>query len=675
MPLNAAGQDVVMLEELRTGPAIEPLHPDESAIAMYQLTSGSTGTPKAVQLTHANILANSNALFTATDGDASHRRDGQLASAVARHGHTRVPRAADAVRRRARRSRPEEFLRRPALWADLIGRYRGTITSGPNFAYALLALTLERAEPGRFDLSSLRVAINGAEPIDARDTSRLAQAGARSDCVPGRSPRRTGWPRPRWRSPSTTRHRSTSTGSVAAICRNAHWPRRTPERTRAGWSRSVSRWQAWRFASSTIDPGRVRRVTSGRSRFAVRRCPADTSPSTGGCEGAIRDGWLHTGDLGYFDEHGRLYVCGRTKDVIVIAGNNIYPTDVERAACAVPGVRAGNAVAVRIDAGQFREGFAVLAESKLATDPVEAERIRAEIALRVNQAVGHNARAVLVLPPGGVPKTGSGKLQRRKAAEMFARLRGRGGAGMSAPPAIQLERLRIVRGGNTVLDDVTVSVSEGIITGLLGPSGCGKTTLMRTVVGNQKITAGTATVLGHAAGAKSLRRRIGYVTQSPSIYRDLTTVENVRYFAALYGIGNQRVHEVVEAVGLTGQKTDLAGNLSGGQQGRVSLACALVCDPDLLILDEPTVGLDPLLRVELWERFVDMADRGKTLLISSHAMDEARQCAELILMRDGAILAHAEPEAILRQTNCSDLEAAFVALVRSELRPVEEARS
>ena len=135
------------------------------------------------------------------------------------------------------------------------------------------------------------------------------------------------------------------------------------------------------------------------------------------------------------------------------------------------------------------------------------------------------------------------------------------------------------------------------------------------------------------------------------------------------------MHEVVEAVGLTGQKTDLAGNLSGGQQGRVSLACALVCDPDLLILDEPTVGLDPLLRVELWERFVDMADRGKTLLISSHAMDEARQCAELILMRDGAILAHAEPEAILRQTNCSDLEAAFVALVRSELRPVEEARS
>jgi ABC-2 type transport system ATP-binding protein len=244
-------------------------------------------------------------------------------------------------------------------------------------------------------------------------------------------------------------------------------------------------------------------------------------------------------------------------------------------------------------------------------------------------------------------------------------------------PTVDVKLVDVVKtfGDAVAVDHIDLEVVSGEFLSLLGPSGCGKTTLMRTVVGNQKITAGSATVLGQAAGAKSLRRRIGYVTQSPSIYRDLTTVENVRYFAALYGIGMQRVHEVVEAVGLTGQKTDVAGNLSGGQQGRVSLACALVCDPDLLILDEPTVGLDPLLRVELWEQFVDMADRGKTLLISSHAMDEARQCAELILMRDGAILAHAEPDAILRQTNCADLEEAFVALVRSELRPVEGAWS
>lgn len=233
----------------------------------------------------------------------------------------------------------------------------------------------------------------------------------------------------------------------------------------------------------------------------------------------------------------------------------------------------------------------------------------------------------------------------------------------SAPKAIQLDDLRIDRGGHTVIDTISLAIPAGIITGLLGPSGCGKTTLMRTLVGAQKITGGSALVFGEPAGARSLRRRIGYVTQAPSIYPDLTTVENVRYFARLYGMGNDRVREVIDAVGLTNKKTDLAGNLSGGQKGRVSLACALVCDPDLLILDEPTVGLDPVLRVELWEQFAALADRGKTLLISSHAMDEARNCAELILMREGVILAHAAPSAILRQTDCLELESAFLSLI------------
>jgi ABC-2 type transport system ATP-binding protein len=156
------------------------------------------------------------------------------------------------------------------------------------------------------------------------------------------------------------------------------------------------------------------------------------------------------------------------------------------------------------------------------------------------------------------------------------------------------------------------------------------------------------------------------VTQSPSIYPDLTTAENVGYFARLYGVKKDRVREVIDAVGLSGKKSELAGNLSGGQQGRVSLACALVCDPDLLILDEPTVGLDPLLRAELWDQFAALARRGKTLLISSHAMDEARHCAELILMRDGAILAHAAPADIMRRTGCRDLESAFLSLIRHD---------
>ena len=236
----------------------------------------------------------------------------------------------------------------------------------------------------------------------------------------------------------------------------------------------------------------------------------------------------------------------------------------------------------------------------------------------------------------------------------------------STLPAIQLDDLRIDRGGRNVIDTVSLSIQAGIITGLLGPSGCGKTTLMRALVGAQKITSGSAVVFDQPAGARSLRRRIGYVTQSPSIYPDLTTVENVRYFARLYGVSKDRVREVIDAVGLANKKTELAGNLSGGQKGRVSLACALVCDPDLLILDEPTVGLDPVLRVELWEQFAALADRGKTLLISSHAMDEARNCAQLILMREGAILAHAAPSEIMHQTDCRDLESAFLSLIRDE---------
>ncbi len=421
-PLRTAGQDVVMVETLRTGPAIEPLHPDESAVAMYQLTSGSTGTPKAVQLTHANIAANSHALSTATGGDAA--TDVMVSWLPLSHDMGMLAFLALPMQYGVEvvASRPEEFLRRPALWADLISRYRGTITSGPNFAYALLALTLERAEPGRFDLSSLRVAINGAEPIDDRDTSRLAEAGARFGLRPG----------------AITPAYGMAEATLAITFDNS--PRVNVDRI----SRSDLQERALATPDAGTDACRVVSVGLPVAGMEIRVVDDYSLPrpprhvgsievrgaavsagyltERGWREGAIiRDGWLHTGDLGYFDEHGRLYVCGRTKDVIVIAGNNVYPTDIERAACAVPGVRAGNAVAVRIDAGEFREGFAVLAESKLAADPVEAERIRAEIALRVNQAVGHNARAVLVLPPGSVPKTGSGKLQRRKAAELFAR--------------------------------------------------------------------------------------------------------------------------------------------------------------------------------------------------------------------------------------------------------------
>jgi fatty-acyl-CoA synthase len=423
-PLAAAGQNVVTLDDLRNGPDTDPLHVDDSAVAMYQLTSGSTGTPKAVQLTHANLLANSVALFTATEGDAS--TDVMVSWLPLSHDMGMLAFLTHPMQWGVEliAATPEEFLRRPALWPDLITRYRGAITSGPNFSYALLALTLDRAEPGRYDLSSLRVAINGAEPIDARDVHRLAEAGARFGLRPGAIASAYGMAEATL---AVTFDRSRHI-NVDRISRRDLHERAVATPDAATDARSVVSvglpvaGMEVRVVDDHGQPHPPRHVGAIEVRGAA--VSGGSLTENGWLEGDFRDGWLSTGDLGYLDADGKLYVCGRAKDVIVIAGNNVYPTDIERAACAVPGVRAGNAVAVRIDAGDSRESFAVLAESKQADDPSEAERIRAEIALRVSQAVGYNARAVLVLPPGSVPKTGSGKLQRAKAAEFFAQIEG-----------------------------------------------------------------------------------------------------------------------------------------------------------------------------------------------------------------------------------------------------------
>jgi len=181
-------------------------------------------------------------------------------------------------------------------------------------------------------------------------------------------------------------------------------------------------------------------------------------------------------------------------------------------------------------------------------------------------------------------------------------------------PAVNARNLRVVRGKTVVLPDFSVQIARGTITGLLGPSGCGKTTLMRSIVGTQVVTSGTVVVLGHPAGSPQLRRRVGYLTQEPTIYKDLRVIDNVRYFAALYGVPADAADAAIDGVGLADQATAYCGNLSGGQRTRASLACALVCRPDLLVLDEPTVGLDPVLRVELWRQFHELARRGTTLL-------------------------------------------------------------
>jgi ABC-2 type transport system ATP-binding protein len=233
-----------------------------------------------------------------------------------------------------------------------------------------------------------------------------------------------------------------------------------------------------------------------------------------------------------------------------------------------------------------------------------------------------------------------------------------------AEPAVLAENLKVVRGKRTALHDFSVQIPRGTITGLLGPSGCGKTTLMRSIVGTQIVASGTVTVLGHPAGSPALRHRVGYVTQEPTIYNDLRIIDNVRYFAALYGAPPETAERAIGDVGLLDHAGAYCGNLSGGQRTRVSLACALVSQPDLLVLDEPTVGLDPVLRVDLWNQFDTLARRGTTLLVSSHVMDEADHCNELLLMREGRLLAHTTPARLREDTGCTSLEEAFLSVIR-----------
>ncbi|MFD4173375.1 ABC transporter ATP-binding protein [Streptomyces anulatus] len=243
------------------------------------------------------------------------------------------------------------------------------------------------------------------------------------------------------------------------------------------------------------------------------------------------------------------------------------------------------------------------------------------------------------------------------------------------PPAIEARGLTVVRGDRTVLRSLDFTVRPGSITGLLGPSGCGKTTLMRAVAGTQDKVTGTLDVLGHPAGDPALRPRIGYVTQAPSVYTDLTVRQNLDYFAAVLHPGrahrDARRAAVTRAIGdvdLTSHADALAGALSGGQRSRVSLAVALLGTPELLVLDEPTVGLDPVLRRDLWNLFHRLAaERGTALLISSHVMDEAERCHRLLLMRDGQILAEDTPDALRHRTGTGTVEEAFLHLVDEHL--------
>jgi ABC-2 type transport system ATP-binding protein len=234
---------------------------------------------------------------------------------------------------------------------------------------------------------------------------------------------------------------------------------------------------------------------------------------------------------------------------------------------------------------------------------------------------------------------------------------------MPGEHAVTVDRLHVVRGGRDALDRITLDVSARTVTGLLGPSGSGKSTLMRAIVGTQVVASGSVTVLGEPAGSSGLRRRVAYTTQSPAVYDDLTVRENLRYFARLVGASEGKAAETIELVGLGDDASSVVGRLSGGQRSRVSLATALVGRPELLVLDEPTVGLDPLLRRELWAAFGRLAAEGATLVVSSHVMDEAERCDELLLVRDGRLLGSGTPTEIQARTGGKSMDDAFLALV------------
>ena len=228
---------------------------------------------------------------------------------------------------------------------------------------------------------------------------------------------------------------------------------------------------------------------------------------------------------------------------------------------------------------------------------------------------------------------------------------------------IDVRDLVVRRGRVHAIRGISFETRQGEVTGLLGPSGCGKSTLMRAVVGVQVVESGVVEVLGLPAGDRRLRDRVGYVTQAPSVYDDLTVTENLVFFGRVLGVPRSEVDRCVEAVDLGPRRDQVVSRLSGGERSRASLAVALLGSPELLVLDEPTVGLDPVLRRDLWAMFHRLADAGTAVLVSSHVMDEAERCDRLLLMRDGELIAQDTPQALLDRTRTTDVEHAFLTIV------------
>lgn len=416
--LAAEGLAVCRVTELRGSGPIALEETGESDIAMRQLTSGSTGMPKAVEISHANLAANIDAIRVAVSLDDQ--------SVVASwlplcHDMGMVGFVCTPMKLGFETAvvRPEEFLRRPIIWAELITRFRATVTAGPNFAYSVLARILERADPEAIDLSSLRVAINGAETVDHRDVQHFSAVGARFGLEPS----------------VATPFYGLAEATLAVSAGDHHAPatvdhvcgQQLAETNRAEQVGADTKDARHIVCVGLPIPGMEVRISSDRKVLSARqigaiqlRGPSIASSYLTG-DGVVAlagdDGWFDTGDLGYLDEHGRLYICGRTKDLIVLAGRNLYPHDIERAAASVEGVRKGCVVALRTDTD--REGFAVLAEVYDRYDEEARAQIRRDIAARVSGHVGHTPREVRLLAPGSLPKTTSGKLRRSSARALL----------------------------------------------------------------------------------------------------------------------------------------------------------------------------------------------------------------------------------------------------------------
>lgn len=418
--LEERGITVVTVDELRSGTSIDPVETAESDIALQQLTSGSTGSPKAVQITHENFYTNAYAMINRIK--FSIEDDVMVSWLPLFHdmgmvGFLTVPMQVGAE---VISITPMDFLRTPVLWAELMGKYGGTVTAAPNFAYSLLARRLAQAEDGAVDLSSVRYMWNGAEPVDPDTMDALAEAGARFGLNPTAL------------APVYGMAETTLAVSIPDPDQGQVLDYVDPDFLES-MSRAVPSNRPNARALATLGKmvpdleGRIvdrdGQMLPARGVGIIEVRGKAVTPGYVTVDGhkpaQDDDGWLDTGDVGYFTEEGLVVVCGRVKDVIIMGGRNVYPTDIERAAGTVAGVRPGNAVAIRLDAGQKRESFAVAVETNAFEDPEEVKRIEREVVHAVVADVGVRPRAVAVLGPGSIPKTSSGKLRRANSAALL----------------------------------------------------------------------------------------------------------------------------------------------------------------------------------------------------------------------------------------------------------------